>query len=109
VTVQVHDAKTDRLIFQIVENGVSLASLAFSPDSQFLAIGYGPPGMGIWHPDVWNIDVCFITIWDMHTGALVHRYYGHTGAVYGLSWSPDSRTLASRSADGTILLWPVAP
>jgi len=30
---------------------------------------------------------------------------GHTSAVHSMAWSPDGRTLASRSRDGTVILW----
>ena len=34
---------------------------------------------------------------------------GHTDGVYSVSFSPDGTTLASGSADSTILLWDMAP
>jgi WD40 repeat protein len=36
---------------------------------------------------------------------LRHTLRGHTGPIGRLAWSPDGRTLASPSADGTIRLW----
>ncbi|MDE0016129.1 MAG: WD40 repeat domain-containing protein [Candidatus Poribacteria bacterium] len=30
---------------------------------------------------------------------------GHTGYVLSVAYAPDGRTLASGSADGTVLLW----
>jgi WD40 repeat protein len=51
--------------------------------------------------------------------ALVNRYdvpgnrflpplVGHDGSIFDLSFSPDSQTLASASADTTVLLWDIA-
>jgi WD40 repeat protein len=36
---------------------------------------------------------------------LLRTYYGHTDRVYGISYSPDGRVLASSSRDGSIKIW----
>ena len=36
-------------------------------------------------------------------------FTGHTAGVWGVSFSPDGKTLASGSADSTILLWDLTP
>jgi len=50
-----------------------------------------------------------ITVWDVNTGALLHAYTGHVSQINSLSFSPDEKTLASGSGDGTIILWNVTP
>ena len=42
---------------------------------------------------------------DTSSGKVRRRLEGHTNFVYGLAVSPDGKTLASASADGTTLLW----
>jgi WD40 repeat protein len=46
-------------------------------------------------------------LWDAAHGTLVGNLPGHTDAVYSLSFSPDSRLLASGSLDRTVKLWDV--
>ncbi|MFF4616239.1 hypothetical protein [Nonomuraea jabiensis] len=46
-----------------------------------------------------------VEVWDLATGRRV-TLTGHTDAIYDVAYSPDDRLLASRSADGTIRLWP---
>jgi WD40 repeat protein len=35
-------------------------------------------------------------------------FKGHTGPVWSVTFSPDGKTLASGSADGTAVLWDVS-
>jgi RNA polymerase sigma factor (sigma-70 family) len=65
-------------------------NVAVSPDSKWLAEGDGKGQ---------------ILLRDKATGREVRRLAGHEGPVTVLAFAPNSRLLASGSADSTILLW----
>ncbi|MEH2243716.1 WD40 repeat domain-containing protein, partial [Nostoc sp.] len=44
--------------------------------------------------------------WNLQ-GQLLQEFKGHQGAVRGVSFSPDGKTIATASDDGTARLWPV--
>jgi hypothetical protein len=46
-----------------------------------------------------------VRLWESATGQLRAEYRGHAGPVHHLAFSPDGMTLASASAETTVLLW----
>ena len=49
-----------------------------------------------------------LSLWRTATGRPVQRFLGHRGRVECVAFSPDGCTLASGSADATILVWELA-
>ncbi len=76
-----------------LQNTDAASAVAFSPDGRILAIGWG---------DWKNIRIQLL---DAVTLELLGTRIGHSEFITALAFSPDSATLASASADGTILLW----
>ena len=92
-------------------------TLVFSPDSKILVSAVGgtvlefPMGAvrtagGGWITESTNAHGGgVIQLWDTHTGKLLSSHTGHTQNIETLAFSTDQKTLASGSADGTIVLW----
>jgi WD40 repeat protein len=66
--------------------------VAFSPDGNRLAIA-GAKNL--------------VHLADVATGRDLATFQGHTGALTGVAFAPDGKTIASSSNDGTVLIWDV--
>src|SRR5262249_6688063 len=63
---------------------------AWSPDGRMLAA---------------LLDSYEIAIWSLELRRTLHRLTGHAKYIFDLSWSSDSRRLASISVDATLVIW----
>lgn len=71
-----------------------VSTLAFSPDSRWIAGGSGDGT---------------IAIWDAGTAELIYEFKAHTESVWKVDFSPDSKWLLSVSLDGTSFLKNLVP
>jgi WD40 repeat protein len=72
--------------------GSALQDMAFSPNSQLLAMAG---------------ESSAIAVWDVAQGKELHRLHGHKGGVTALVFTPDGARLVSGSVDETVRLWDV--
>ncbi len=75
-TTKIWNAVTGALVRELPSVG---ASLAFSPNGQFLATAYGTA----------------ISLWNIATGALIETMDEFNNAIVTLAWSPDGQLIAA--------------
>ena len=93
--VQLWDTASGRLLRRHTTPGLEWAtSLAFSPDSKWVAI-----------PE----DTLKIALYNVATGKIVRRFSAQMrGRISGVAFSPDGRTVAAAARDYSLVLWDTA-
>jgi WD40 repeat protein/transcriptional regulator with XRE-family HTH domain len=89
-TVRVWDVASGACVQLIQGHGLSLYSVAYSPDSRYLLSA--------------NSDTT-LALWDVEQPSPLHILRGHTHPVYAAGWSADGKWLASGGYDQTIRIW----
>ena len=83
-----------KLLHNFTGYGRAVNGLAFSPNSQQVALG----GYG------WENGSTFWMLWDLKSGK-ARKIFGHSTQIYRLAFSPDGKIVATASWDRTIKLW----
>jgi GTPase SAR1 family protein len=86
--VQLWDVADGQLIGSYEEHTAAVLSVAFTANDTFASAGADKT----------------IKLWNQ-TGRMIRTLEGHTEEVYGLSFSADTRLLASASRAGSVWLW----
>jgi WD40 repeat protein len=82
-----------------------VCSVAFSPDGKFLVSAGGSEFKPARNGSKTSGEV---KLWDVAAKAERGQLSGHTNKVFSAVFAPDSKTLATGSADNTVRLWDVA-
>lgn len=81
----------------------SMACLEFNDDSNLMAGGFQDSHIKLWSLDGKPLRSVFKR--DKQNNSNSRKLIGHSGPVFGLSFSPDNRFLVSSSEDKTARLW----
>ena len=86
------DIRTYKCLHTFSGHTSQIRSVAFSPDSKFIASGG---------------DDNTVKLWNVADKNYCKTCYAHTKPVWSVTFSPDGQTLASGSEDETIKLWDI--
>ncbi len=128
--VQVWSVAEGTLVHTLAVEG---ATVAFTPDGQFLTVGIPNKGVQLWRRSDWTqtvavagwgtflalapdgqigavpatVDQGTILLWRTSDGAILHTLTGVTGQIQALTFSPSGTVLASSDGDGGVQVWDV--
>jgi eukaryotic-like serine/threonine-protein kinase len=97
-TIEVYDAATGQQIFRVPSDQKSgFSSVAWSPDGNTLAIGFGEPG-GLGEPGA-------LGVWNVSTRQSVWRVPAHAEGTRHVAWSNNGRLIVSAGGDRLAQVW----
>ncbi len=98
-----------KLIKTLKEHSSSVSSVSFSPDGKNIASASGDRTIKLWSVDGKLIKTLKGHCTEPHKGSSLgsNRSGNYCSWVSSVSFSPDSKTIASASADSTVKLWSV--
>src|SRR4051812_32218012 len=89
--VLLHKADGSGIVRRLVGEAPRIESVAFSKDGKSLAAAGGAPA-----------EFGQVQIWDVATGKNVKTFQPSTDSLYGVSFSPDGKTVACGAADKVV-------
>jgi WD40 repeat protein len=94
-TIRLWNVSTQKPAGQPVASftGSTAESLAFSPDGQYLAVG-------------WSFGT--VDVYDPAPGSKIQKYLFASGTMNSIAFSPNGRLLAAADGDGNLDLWDVS-
>ena len=132
-TIHIWNALTGKVYCIYRDHASYLLSVAWSPDGKYIASGDSGGVVQVWEADTgrnivsyhghtrfvrsiaWSPDCSHIAsagdfgdstvqIWDAFSGHLVYTHKQQY-RIFGVSWSPDGKRIASGSFDGSVQTW----
>ncbi|MBV9258557.1 MAG: protein kinase, partial [Ktedonobacteraceae bacterium] len=103
-TVKVWKAKTEKLIYTCPEHSDKIQSIAWSPNGKWVASAGKDRKVHIWDPMKEPTRHSFFSSILSPFTRKIETLNEHKGQIFSVSWSPDSRRIASASGDRRVLV-----